>query len=261
MKKILLIGSVLLLTSTFASAEIIEGPGARMETNGEGIDIISAMGQVLSLSPGKAVINTNHPEIPSLSQEVVNENTVRVGIGDAYMNIQVDPNNPDEVRFIGPDGTVLKTISKKIDANGRETVEMRDGKTNELTTHATTNADGTKTGEIHEDFGNGRRLDMKIENGELVRGTADISSKSYKREIGINNGNIEVVVKDNSGKLLYKAVGNNDYGRIYDGSGNLIAEGSGDNDNDMRIYNKAAFDEFERIMDDDDDDDGIDFEF
>ena len=261
MKKIFLIGSALLLASTFASAEVINGPGARMEVNDNGVDIISAMGQVLSLSPGKAVINTNNPDMPSLSQEMVDENTVRIGIGDAFMNIQRDPNNPDEVRFLGPTGEVLKTISKKVDANGREVLEMRDGKTNELTTHATTHADGKITGEIHEDIGK-HRLDMRIENGKVVRGTADISSQNYKKEIGINNGNIEIVVKDNSGKLLYRAVGNNDQGRIYDGSCNLIAEGEGENEEDMRIYNQAAYDEFERIMNDDvDDDDDMDFGF
>ena len=110
MKKVFLIGSVLLLTSTFASAEVINGPGARMEVNDNGVDIISVMGQVLSLSPGKAVINTNNPEIPTISQEMVDENTVRFGMGDNFMNIQFDPNNPDEVRFLGPNGEVLKTI-------------------------------------------------------------------------------------------------------------------------------------------------------
>ena len=249
MKKIFLISSTLLLASTFASAETINAPGARMEVNDNGIDIISALGQALSLSPGKAVINTNNPEIPNLSQEVVDENTIRIGLGDDFMDVQVDDrDNPGKVRLLGPDGKVLRILSKKIDANGRETMEIRD-ETNNVTGYSITNADGTKIAEVDEDFGNGNRLYMKKENGVVVRGHADISSKNYKKKIGFGSQGMEIVIKDNNNKLLYRGVGNSDSGRIYDGSGNLIAEGS---DNDRRIYNQAAYDEFKKIMENND---------
>ena len=47
-------------------------------------------------------------------------------------------------------------------------------------------------------------------------------------------------------------VAKGDYSYLYDGNGKLIAEGAEDDDN-PKVYNKAALEKFEQIMDEDDD--------
>lgn len=251
MKKTLLLG--IMMISSVANAEVIEFMGRRMEIGENGMKITDRItGQVWGMENGKNYLNTGNNEVGTISSEFINKDTFRFGIGGTHMDMKADPNDPNTVLFLGPDGKVVRKMIKTIDANGNEVVQVKDA-TGKIISQVTKGVNGKgASGSINEMFPNGQTLNMQIEDGEVVGGRAKFTGRKYKQDMRINRGNIEIIVKDAiSNKVICKVQANDNYSRVFDGNGKLIAEGA-DEDN-PKIYNKKVFDECQYAIEDDDD--------
>ena len=95
-------------------------------------------------------------------------------------------------------------------------------------------------------------IDLKVNNGKVM-GTVQQIENGYEQVIQMYaDGSAQLTIKDpKTHKTLFTAQQTSDeYGKVYDATGKLIAEGKEDH---MKIYDKKAYKRFEQITDDDDD--------
>lgn len=102
---------------------------------------------------------------------------------------------------------------------------------------------GTFTYSHQEGSGN-----LQLNNG-VPTGTIRQMENGYERIIMYTDGKMKVVINDQkTHKTLYTAYGTEENMKLYDANGKLIAEG---NEDDMKVYNKSAYQQYEKIADDD----------
>lgn len=101
----------------------------------------------------------------------------------------------------------------------------------------------------------GTKADVQM-NGDEATGYISHVENGYEERIFMEQGgNVKQEIREERSKnLLFTVTGNrnSDYGRIYDGSGRLIAEGEYDEDEgdkNMRIYDRAAYQRYLRVRD------------
>ena len=101
----------------------------------------------------------------------------------------------------------------------------------------------------------GTKADVQM-NGDEATGYISHVENGYEERIFMEQGgNVRQEIREERSKnLLFTVTGNrnSDYGRIYDGSGRLIAEGEYDEDEgdkNMRIYDRAAYQRYLRVRD------------
>ena len=101
----------------------------------------------------------------------------------------------------------------------------------------------------------GTKADVQM-NGDETTGYISHAENGYEERIFMGQGgNVKQEIREERSKnLLFTVTGNrnSDYGKIYDGSGRLIAEGEYDEDEgdkNMRIYDRAAYQRYLRVRD------------
>ena len=185
-------------------------------------------------------------DIGPLTLNVIDERTARVGIDGHSVDMRRDATDPNTIHMIAPDGQE----AAKIRASENQ-VQVTDPKTGKVLYYGQKNLDGS--GKIHGELPNDQFFDLDVDQNDVVGGVASIIEGQYRKTFKGGPAGVELVISDaKNNRPLYKLQGNDDYSRVYDAKGNLIAEGDDDN---MKVYNKRAFAEFERIMDDDDEED------
>lgn len=165
---------------------------------------------------------------------------------ETLSSIKQDENDPNKIIISNPRGNEKASIS----FDG-ENMIAKDENTGKILTKTQKNADGSI--DVRKDT-KGGKLDMHIDADGNRSGSASFDSNDYTKEFKVKGlGSMEILVRDKKSKtLLYRMVAKGDYSYLYDGNGKLIAEGAEDDDN-PKVYNKAALEKFEQIMDEDDD--------
>ena len=297
MKKILLSILCVGIFLSSAIAETVQIADAVMQVEDEGIDVRDARGNHFELGKseqGNPRIATGYAGSPvgEISFEAVSQDVVRFGIAGQFTDIQRDPSNPYKVYMSNPNGNEKISMEYIIinESTGDVEVIVRDENTGEILSHtkgvkdsavdSVSNVNGhsqeihlQKTGAGEDDYSGTMKMkdsqnsaDITIVNGEVQKGELSMVEGGYKKEFKLGLGNVEVLLKEaKTNKLKYKLVSKNNYSRLYDASGNLIAEGpDGDEDDDddeerdmEKIYNQSSYNEFKQIMEADDDEDEI----
>ena len=293
MKKILLSIFCVGLFLSSAVAETIQFADAVVNVEEDkGIEAYDARGNHFEFGKseqGNPRIATGYAGSPvgEISFEAMSQDTVRFGIAGQYADIQRDPANPNKIYMTNPEGNEKISMESVVnEATGEVEVITRDENTGEILSRSkgtkdksidsVSNVNGhsqeihlQKTGAGEDDYSGTMKMknsessaDITFVNGEVQKGEISLVEGGYKKEFKLASGGIEVLLKEaKTNTLKYRVVSKNNYSRLYDANGNLIAEGpDGEEDDDddeekdmEKIYNQSAYNEFKQIMDADDD--------
>ena len=285
MKKILLLTACLGIFCLPVLAETIQYADRVVEVEDEHLDVRDAQGnhfEVGKTEEGNPRIATGHKNSPvgEISFEARDENTVRFGMAGQSADFKHDPDNPNKIIMTNPNGNEKVSIEQVTnEVTGETEVIMRDLNTGKVISHtkgrekesvdSVSNINGNereihlkKTGSGEKDVSGSMKMkdsknsaDITIVNGEVQKGQLSMTEGGYKKDIKLGLGGLEIYVRDaKTNALKYRGVTKKGYSYLYDANDKLIAEGKDDSEEFEKIYDKAAYAEFEKIMDADDDD-------
>ena len=162
---------------------------------------------------------------------------------ETLSNIKQDENDPNKIIISNPKGNEKASIT----FDGKNMI-TKDENTGKVLSKVQKNADGSV--DVYKNTADGY-LDMNIDadGNRTGLGSASIIEGNYKRKFKFNGNNLEVLIHDKkTNTLAYRMITKEDYGYLYDGNGKLIAEGANEDD-EPKVYDKAAYERYEKIID------------